>query len=164
VLRIGRCCNGILQCLFRLHVAYDAKGNVKTSGIGEESVERRHNHQEPRLFLRIERCVKHLLVVFLFLLFLLLVLLLSLPGSLSDGSGDTVQIPLAVLGDSSSTVLGLFEDTDLLEGLADLALDAGGRITVVRGAVSATVLATVKLGEGTDTDILAEVDVTSDGS
>lgn len=34
---------------------------------------------------------------------------------------------------------------------------------MVRGSVTSTVLATVELGEGADTDVLSEVDVSGDG-
>jgi hypothetical protein len=34
----------------------------------------------------------------------------------------------------------------------------------VRGSDSSSVLSTVELGEGSDTDVLSEVDVSSDGS
>lgn len=57
----------------------------------------------------------------------------------------------------------LLKDTDSLEGLNDGTLDTSGGVTVVTGADTTAVLATVELGEGTDTDVLAEVDVTGDG-
>ena len=63
----------------------------------------------------------------------LLVILLLLLG-LSGGLGDTVQITLAGLSDAAATlVLVLLENTNLLEGLHDLALDGAGGIDVVRG-------------------------------
>jgi hypothetical protein len=34
---------------------------------------------------------------------------------------------------------------------------------VVRGSVSSSVLASVELGEGSDTDVLSQVDVSGDG-
>lgn len=55
------------------------------------------------------------------------------------------------------------KDTNLLEGLNDVALDTGGRVTVVAGADTAAVLGAVELGEGANTDVLAEVDVTGNG-
>lgn len=54
------------------------------------------------------------------------------------------------------------EDTNLLERLDNVALDAGGRVAVVAGLDAAAVLGAVELGEGTDTDVLAEVDVAGD--
>jgi hypothetical protein len=55
------------------------------------------------------------------------------------------------------------EDTDLLEGLDDVALDTGGRVAVVAGLDTTAVLGAVELGEGTNTNVLAEVDVTGNG-
>ena len=94
----------------------------------------------------------HLLVV-------LILLLLSLDG----GLGDTVQITLAGLGDAAATlVVVVLENTDLGEGLADLAVDGAGGVNVV-GRARATVLgATVDLAETADTDSLAHVDVAGD--
>ena len=72
-------------------------------------------------------CLQHLLVI---------LLLLGLKG----GLGDTVQITLASLGDAASTlVLVVLNDTDLLKGLEDLAVDGARGVNVVRGA-RATVL------------------------
>jgi hypothetical protein len=95
------------------------------------------------------------LLLFLFLLFLVLIL----PLSLHDGSGNTIQVPLTVLGYSSSTVLGLLQDTDLFERLTHFALDVGGGIGVVGGPVAPAVAAAMELGEGADTDVFSEVDV-----
>lgn len=55
------------------------------------------------------------------------------------------------------------EDTDLLEGLDNVTLDTGGRVAVVAGLDSAAVLGAVELGEGANSDVLAEVDVTGNG-
>jgi hypothetical protein len=55
------------------------------------------------------------------------------------------------------------KDTDLLERLDNVALDTGGRVAVVAGADTTTVLGAVELGEGANTDVLAEVDVTGNG-
>lgn len=83
-------------------------------------------------------------------------------GLQSRGS-DSVQISLTINRDSSTTVRGLLQDTDLLEGLDDGSLDTGGGVLVVRGSVSSSVLASVELGEGSDTDVLSQVDVSGDG-
>lgn len=105
-----------------------------------------------------------LLVVLGLLLRLLLGLLLLLVAlSLKDGGGDTVKVTHAILRDLASAVGVSLEDTDLLESLDDVALDTGGRVAVVAGLDSAAVLGAVKLGEGTDTDVLAKVDVTGNG-
>jgi hypothetical protein len=58
----------------------------------------------------------------------------------------------------------VLKDTDLLKRLADVPLDGSGSVGVVRGSDSSSVLSTVELGEGSDTDVLSEVDVSSDGS
>ena len=55
------------------------------------------------------------------------------------------------------------EDTDLLQRLNNGALDTGGRIAVVAWLCAAAVLGAVELGEGANTNVLAEVDVTGDG-
>ncbi|KZV84789.1 hypothetical protein EXIGLDRAFT_776157, partial [Exidia glandulosa HHB12029] len=67
----------------------------------------------------------------LLLVLLLLVLVASgLALGLDDGGGDTVEVTLAVLGDAATTVGGELEHADLLERLADLALDVGGGVGV----------------------------------
>lgn len=105
-----------------------------------------------------------LLVVLGLLLRLLLgLLLLLLALGLEDGGGDTVKVTHAVLRDLASTVGVSLKDTDLLEGLDDVALDTGGRVAVVAGLDTTAVLGAVELGEGTNTDVLAEVDVTGNG-
>lgn len=94
----------------------------------------------------------HLLVV-------LILLLLSLDG----GLGNTVQITLTGLGDAAATlVVVVLEDTDLGEGLADLAVDGAGGVNVVRRARATVLGATVDLAETADTDSLAHVDVAGD--
>ena len=57
----------------------------------------------------------------------------------------------------------MLQDSDLLEGLADVSLDRGRGVGVVRGSDSSSVLASVELGERSDTNVLSEVDVSSDG-
>jgi hypothetical protein len=92
----------------------------------------------------------------------LLVILILLIG-LSGGLGDTVQITLTGLGDAAATLLLiLLEDTDLLKGLHDLAVDGAGGIDVPGGGNAAVLGGTVDLAETADTDGLAEVDVAGD--
>lgn len=105
-----------------------------------------------------------LLLVLLLLRLLLGLLLLLLALGLEDGGGDTVKVTHAVLRDLAATVGVGLKDTNLLEGLDNRALDTGGRVAVVAGADTAAVLGAVELGEGTDTDVLAEVDVAGDRS
>jgi hypothetical protein len=95
------------------------------------------------------------------LLVILVVVVLGLDSSL----GDTVQITLARLGDTTATLLlVVLENTDLLQGLNDLSVDRSGSIDVV-GGTGATVLdTTVDLAQTADTDSLADVDVTGDSS
>jgi hypothetical protein len=77
-------------------------------------------------------------------------------GLLNDRGGDTVEVTLAVNGDAATTTGSvLLEDTDLLEGLENLALDRAGGVGVVRGAVTAVGGTTVELLESTNTDVLA---------
>jgi len=86
-----------------------------------------------------------LFIVFLLTLFFLLLLfvVLLILCSLNNSRCDSVQVALAVLANSPATVIGLLEDTDLLQGLADLALDGSGGVGVVRGAVATSVAATM---------------------
>jgi hypothetical protein len=74
----------------------------------------------------------------------LLVILLLL--SLEGGLGNTVQITLAGLCDAATTlVLVDLYDTDLLEGLEDLAVDGAGGIDVVGGARAAVLGGTERM-------------------
>lgn len=76
----------------------------------------------------------------------------------------TVQITLAGLGDpAASLVLILLEDTDLLKGLHDLAVNGAGSIDVVGWARATVAGGSVDLAKTADTDGLAEVDVAGDG-
>jgi hypothetical protein len=94
--------------------------------------------------------------------FLLVILILLL--SLSGGLGNSVQITLAGLGDASATLLlVLLENTNLLEGLHDLAVDGAGGVDVLGGARATVDGSAVDLAEAADTDGLAEVDVAGDG-
>lgn len=93
----------------------------------------------------------------------LLVILLLL--SLEGGHGDTVQITLARLGDAAATLLLVeLKNTNLLEGLADLAVNGTGGVDVTAGARTAVLGGAVDLAQTADTDVLAHVDVTGDGS
>jgi hypothetical protein len=95
--------------------------------------------------------------------FFLLVILILLLG-LSGGLGNSVQITLAGLGDASATLLlVLLENTNLLEGLHDLAVDGAGGVDVLGGARATVDGSAVDLAEAADTDGLAEVDVAGDG-
>lgn len=92
---------------------------------------------------------------------LLVILLLSLEG----GLGNTVQITLAGLGDAASTlVLVVLNDTDLLKGLEDLAVNGAGGIDVVGGARATVLGGAVNLPQAANTDGLAHVDMAGDGS
>lgn len=89
----------------------------------------------------------------------LLVILLGLDGA----HGNAVQVTLAGLGDAAATLLlVMLKDTNLLEGLEDLAVDGAGGVDVVAGARATVLGATVNLAETADTDGLAEVDVAGD--
>ena len=93
----------------------------------------------------------------------LLVILILLVG-LSGGLGDTVKITLAGLSDAAATLLLiLLEDTDLLQGLHDLAVDGAGGGDVVGRSHAAVLGGTVDLAQTANTDGLAEVDVAGDG-
>ena len=95
-------------------------------------------------------------------LFLLVILLLLL--SLGGGLGDTVQITLAGLGDATSTLLLiLLQDANLLKGLHDLAVDGARGVDVLGGAGTTVLGGAVDLAETANTNGLAEVDVASDG-
>lgn len=92
----------------------------------------------------------------------LLVILLLL--GLSGGLGNSVQITLASLGDAAATLLLiLLEDTNLLQGLHDLAVDRAGGIDVVGGSAATVLGSAVDLAETANTNGLAEVDVAGDG-
>ena len=103
-----------------------------------------------------------LLIVLLNLL-LFLVFLLVLLG-LNNGGGNSVQVTETVLAYSAATVLSLLKYTNLLQRLANFALHRGGRFVVVGGTVSTPVASTVQFCEGTNTDVLAEVDVSCNRS
>lgn len=94
-----------------------------------------------------------------------LVVILVLLVSLDGGLGNTVQITLAGLSDATtSLLLVVLEDADLLESLEDLTVDGAGGIDVVGWAGAAVLGASVNLPQAADTDGLAHVDVTGNGS
>lgn len=70
----------------------------------------------------------------------------------------------AVLRDLSAAVGSRLENTNLFKRLDNVALNTGGRVAVVGRAGTPAVGGTVQLGERSDTDRLAEVDVAGDGS
>ena len=105
----------------------------------------------------------HLFFVFLLTL-LFLVLVLVLLCSLDNGCCDSVQVALTVLANSPATVIGLLEDTDLFQGLADLALDGSGGVCMVRRTVTASVAAAVEFYEFANADVFAKVNMPCDGS
>jgi hypothetical protein len=69
----------------------------------------------------------------------------------------------SILADLSATVGSGLKNTDLLEGLNDSSLNTGGRVSVVGGSDSSSVLGSVKLGKGSNTHGLSEVDVSGNG-
>lgn len=84
---------------------------------------------------------------------------------LERSSKLTVKITLTLLRDAAATLLLiLLKDLDLLESLHDLAINAAGGLDVVGGARATVLGAAVYAAEAADTNGLAEVDVTSDGS
>lgn len=104
----------------------------------------------------------YLIFINFFFLPLLIILLLLL---VNGGLGNSVQIPLAALGDPAATlVLVVLKHADLLERLQHPTVDRAGAVDVVGGAVAAVLGGAVDLAETVDTESLAEVDVTGDGS
>jgi hypothetical protein len=82
----------------------------------------------------------------------------------NGGLGNTVQITLTGLSNATATlVLILLENTNLLKGLEDLALDGTGGIDVVARARATVLGRAVHLAETANTDGLTEVDVTGNG-
>lgn len=98
---------------------------------------------------------------------LVILLLVSLNGSLSN----SVQISHTALGDSSASLaravlllaVALLQDTELLEGLDDLAVDGTGGVDVVGWAGSAVLGGAVDAAEAAYADGLAHVDVAGYG-
>lgn len=76
----------------------------------------------------------------------------------------TVQITLALLGDAAATLLlVVLEDTDLLEGLEDLAVNGARGVNVVGGTAATVLGSAVDAAETANTNGLAEVDVAGNG-
>lgn len=76
----------------------------------------------------------------------------------------TVQITLALLGDAAATLLLIvLEDTDLLEGLEDLAVNGARGLDVVGGTAATVLGSAVDAAETANTNGLAEVDVAGNG-
>jgi len=88
------------------------------------------DHAQQRLQNNVGRAggMKDLFLIFLFLFSLLV---LFLPGSLDNRCSNPVQVTLAILANSSSAVFSLFQDTNVLQCLADFSLDSGGGICVM---------------------------------
>lgn len=74
-----------------------------------------------------------LLLLLLILVLLLLLLVLLLAVGVVDRGGNAVKVTLAVLGDAATSVRVVLKDTDLLERLADRALDRGRGVLWRRG-------------------------------
>lgn len=72
-----------------------------------------------------------------------------------------IEVTLTVTADTTTTLGGLLDDLQLLQGLQDLAGDGAGADGVVGGAGAAALAATVHLLEGTDTGTGTDVQVTS---
>lgn len=125
------------------------------------SSEQTRCHVEDHLTSVIVSRESNLLVVLL--LFLLLLLIVVLLEALQASDSNSVQIPHAILADPSATLGVLLEDANALEALNSLALDVGRRGDVVLGTVALVLGASVVLGQRTDTDRLAQVDVASEG-
>lgn len=70
----------------------------------------------------------------------------------------------SILADLPASVRGGLKHTNLLKRLDNGPLDTGGGVTVVGRSGASSVLSTVELGKGTDTNVLPEVDVSGDGS
>ena len=76
----------------------------------------------------------------------------------------TVKITLASLRHPPATLILIeLDDTNLLERLHDLAVDAAGGVDVLRGPRAPVLGRAVHLPEAADADRLAEVDVARDG-
>jgi len=67
------------------------------------------------------------------------------------------------LADLPASVRVRLKDTDLFKGLNNVSLNTLSGIAVVAWAGSSAVLGSVELREGTDTNVLSEVNVTGNG-
>lgn len=79
-------------------------------------------------------------------------------------SGDTVQISLTVLRDSSTTLWRDFDDTDLFQGLQNLSVDGTGSIDVLVWSDTSVLSTTVQFVQFTDTNLFSHVDVSGNRS
>lgn len=71
---------------------------------------------------------------------------------------------MAVLGNSSTTLVRELQNTNLGQGLNDLSVDGSGSIGVSVGSETSVDGTTVQLVQLTNTNLLSQVDVTGDGS
>lgn len=85
--------------------------------------------------------------------------LVLLAQSLEAGHGNSVKVTHAVLADAAAALGVLLENSDTLEALDYLALHGSGSIGVVRGAEASVRSTTVELLQVSDTNGLAQVDV-----
>lgn len=79
-------------------------------------------------------------------------------------SGDTVQISLTVLRDSSTTLWRDFDDTNLFQGLQNPSVDGTGSIDVLVWSDTSVLGTTVQFVQFTDTNLFSHVDVSGNGS
>lgn len=71
---------------------------------------------------------------------------------------------MAVLGNSSTTLVRELQNTNLGQGLNDLSVDGSGSIGVSVGSETSVDGTTVQLVQLTNTNLLSQIDVTGDGS
>lgn len=79
-------------------------------------------------------------------------------------SSDTVQVSLAVLGDSSTTLWRNLKDTNLLQGLDNSSVDRAGGVGVLVWSETSVDGTAVQLVQLTDTDVLSHVHVSGSRS
>lgn len=90
--------------------------------------------------------------------------LASVSSKIVSRSKLTVQITLALLGDTAATLLLIvLEDTDLLEGLENLAVNGARGVDVVGGTAATVLGSAVDATKTANTNSLAEVDVAGNG-
>lgn len=98
----------------------------------------------------------------LLVVLLVILVLISLIESLLGLGGNTVQISLSILGDLSGTGSLVFKDSELLQSLDGLSVDGTGSIVVLVWSGTSVVGTSVKFVQFTDTNVLSQVDVSSD--